>query len=196
MAQKTTAKKAVDEDPRFAQAVQNYEAGLRAMQEHKFDKAKAHLQKVVAGASKELADRASVHLNTCNQHLESAATQFKTAEEHYDYAVSLMNVGDYVTAREHLDKLSKQVPKADYVCLRLGRARLPYRPRRRFAYATCDEAIRLNPALRFQARNDSDFQNLAEDPRFTELLYPDPGAELLAESDDPRGGSLAAASMA
>jgi hypothetical protein len=35
----------------------------------------------------------------------------------------------------------------------------------------------VSPALRFQARNDSDFQNLAEDPRFTELLYPDPGTE-------------------
>jgi len=39
-------------------------------------------------------------------------------------------------------------------------------------------AVSLNAALRFQARNDSDFQNLSEDPRFTELLYPDPGAEL------------------
>jgi hypothetical protein len=36
----------------------------------------------------------------------------------------------------------------------------------------------LNAALRFQARNDSDFQNLSEDPRFTELLYPDPGSEM------------------
>ena len=26
-----------------------------------------------------------------------------------------MNVGDYVSAREHLDTLSRQVPKADYV---------------------------------------------------------------------------------
>ncbi len=49
MAQKTTPKKSVGDDPRFAQAVQNYEAGLRAMQEHKFDKAKTHLQKVSAG---------------------------------------------------------------------------------------------------------------------------------------------------
>ena len=48
-----------------------------------------------------------------------------------------------------------------------------------------DEALRLNAQLRFQARNDSDFQNLAEDPRFTELLYPDPGADL--ESDDSIG---------
>ncbi len=47
-----------------------------------------------------------------------------------------------------------------------------------------DDAIRLNAALRFQARNDSDFQNLVEDPRFTELLYPDPGAELLSSADE------------
>ncbi len=92
MAQKTTPKKPMNEDPRFAQAVQNYEAGLRAMQEHKFDKAKSHLQKVIAGPSKELTDRANVHMNACSQHLERSTTQFKTSEEHYDYAVSLMNV--------------------------------------------------------------------------------------------------------
>src|SRR5207249_6667295 len=78
MAQKTTPKKPMNEDPRFAQAVQNYEAGLRAMQEHKFDKAKSHLQKVIAGPSKELTDRANVHMNTCSQHLERSTTQFKT----------------------------------------------------------------------------------------------------------------------
>src|SRR5207248_4828654 len=99
MAQKTTPKKPMNEDPRYAQAVQNYEVGLRAMQEHKFDKAKTHLQKVIGGPSKELADRANVHLSTCNQHAEKAASQFKTPEEHFDYAVSLMNIGDYVTAR-------------------------------------------------------------------------------------------------
>ena len=90
------------------------------MQEHKFDKAKLHLQKVVSGASKELADRVTVHLNACNQQTERAVNQFKSPEEHYDYAISLMNVGDYVTAREHLEKLSKQVPKADYVAYGLA----------------------------------------------------------------------------
>jgi tetratricopeptide (TPR) repeat protein len=177
MAQKTSPKKSVADDPRYAQAVQNYEAGLRAMQEHKFDKAKSHLQKVVGGPSKELADRAAVHLSTCNQHLERASTQFKSPEEHYDYAISLMNVGDYVSAREHLEKLSKQVPKADYVAY--GLAALDCLTGRvEDSLRHLDEAIRLNPTLRFLSRNDSDFQNLAEDPRFTELLYPDPGADL------------------
>jgi len=177
MVQKTTSKKTVADDPRFAQAVQNYEAGLRALQEHKFDKAKGLLLKVVSGPSKEFADRAHVHLNTCNQQLEKVTIQFKSSEEHYDYAVSLMNVGDYVGAREHLDRLSKQSPKADYVAY--GLAALDCLTGHvEDSLRHLDEAIRLNPALRFQARNDGDFQNLSEDPRFTELLYPDPSAEL------------------
>jgi tetratricopeptide (TPR) repeat protein len=176
MAQKTTPKKTVVDDPRFAQAVQNYEAGLRAMQEHKFDKAKSHLQKVVSGPSKELADRAHVHINACNQQLDRVTPQFKDPEEHYDYAISLMNVGDYVGAREHLDKLAKQVPKTDYVAY--GLAALDCLTGHvEDSLRHLAEAIQLNPTLRFQARNDSDFQNLGEDPRFTELLYPDPGAE-------------------
>jgi tetratricopeptide (TPR) repeat protein len=186
MAQKAPAKKSMADDPRYAQALQSYEAGLRAMQEHKFDKAKPHFQKVVGGPAKELVDRANVHLNTCNQHLErSGATQFKTTEEHFDYAVSLMNLGDYVTAREHLDKLLKQAPKADYVVY--GLAALDCLTGHvEDALRRLDEALRLNPQLRYQARNDSDFQNLAEDPRFTELLYPDPGAEMGATDADLR----------
>jgi tetratricopeptide (TPR) repeat protein len=179
MSQKATPKKStVADDPRVTQALQNYEAGLRALQEHKFDKAKPLFQKVLAGPSKELVDRAAVHLNICNQHLErSPSTQFKSLEEHYDYAVSLMNVGDYVTAREHLEKLVKQAPKTDFVIY--GLAALDCLTGHvEDSLRRLDEALRINASLRYQARNDSDFHNLAEDPRFTELLYPDPSADM------------------
>ena len=177
MAQKPANKHALPSDPQMTQLLQAYEGGLRAMQEHKYDKAKTQLQKVAAGTNRELADRATVHLNACNQQLERTTNQFKTSEEHYDYAVSLINLGDYVGAREHLDKLSKSVPKADYVAY--GLAALDCLTGHvEDSLRNLARAIGLNPALRFQARNDSDFQNLSEDPRFTELLYPDPGAEL------------------
>jgi tetratricopeptide (TPR) repeat protein len=179
MAQKVNPKKtALADDLRVTQALQNYEAGLRALQEHKYDKAKPLFQKVLAGPTKELTDRAAVHLSICNQHLErSATTQFKSVEEHYDYAVSLMNVGDYVTAREHIEKLIKQSPKTDFVVY--GLAALDCLTGHvEDSLKHLDEALRLNASLRFQARNDSDFHNLAEDPRFTELLYPDPAADL------------------
>jgi tetratricopeptide (TPR) repeat protein len=175
MALKVTPKQKVTEDPRHTQAVQSYESGLRALQEHKFEKAKGHLQKVLSGPNKSLVDRAQVHILTCDKHLETSSLQFKTSEEHYDYAVSLINAGDYVTAREHLDKLLKQNPKAEFVLYGLAALHC-LTGHVEESLKLLDEAIQAKPGLRFQARNDTDFQNLAEDPRFTELLYPDPGA--------------------
>ena len=61
------------DDPRFAQAVQNYEAGLKALQGHKYDRAKSFFEKVMAGPSPELADRAAVHLSSCNQRLSQGS---------------------------------------------------------------------------------------------------------------------------
>jgi len=179
MAQKASPKKSSVGDSRSDATLAAYESGLRALQEHKFEKAKPMFEKVLASSSKDLADRAAIHLSICNQHLErSSSTQFKTIEEHYDYAVSLMNVGDYVTAREHIEKLIKQAPKTDFVIY--GLAALDCLTGHvEDSLKHLDEALRLNASLRYQARNDSDFHNLAEDPRFTELLYPDPAADMV-----------------
>src|SRR5207247_10491394 len=183
MAQKPTTKHTLVSDPQLTQLLQAYEGGLRAMQEHKYEKAKTLLQKVASGANREMADRAAVHLNACNQQLEKSGTQFKSPEEHYDYAVSLINLGDYVGAREHLDTLAKQVPKADYVAY--GLAALDcLTGHAEDSLKNLARAITFNASLRFQARNDSDFQNLSEDPRFTELLYRDPGAEMPLAPDE------------
>ncbi len=176
MALKVAPKKRPAEDPRHTQAVQSYESGLKALQERKFEKAKGYLEKALSGPNKSLVDRAQVHILTCEKHIESPALHFKSTEEHYDYAVSLMNSGDYVTAREQLDKLLKQNPKAEFVLYGLA-ALYCLTGHLEESLSTLAEAILARPALRFQARNDTDFQNLAEDPRFTELLYPDPGAE-------------------
>lgn len=179
---------AVLDDPRVAQAVQNYQLGLKAMQEHKFERAKGHLGKVVNGPSRELADRAAVHLHTCEQHLARSSSSFKTTGEHYDYAVSLMNLGDFDGSRAHLEKILKQDAKADFATYGLavldcltGRVEDSLRH--------LDAAIRMNPANRLQARNDSDFQNLADDPRFTELLYPETGVETPLPPPAPKTSS-------
>ena len=173
----------VKEDPVFAQAVQNYEAGLRSMQERKFEKAKGLLEKIIASGPRELADRARLHLNTCNQQLNEASSSFKTHEEHFDYAVSLINGGQYDQARGHLEKILKQNPKADFGYYGMAVVEC-LTAQVESSLKNLSEAIRLNPQNRFQARNDSDFQNMADDPRFTELLYPEP-------TDMPPSGSEA-----
>ncbi|MGZ4889417.1 MAG: TPR end-of-group domain-containing protein [Candidatus Angelobacter sp.] len=178
--QKSTSR----EDPGFAQAVQNYEAAIKAMQEHKFEKAKGLLEKILAAGQRELMDRARVHLNLCNQQLAGSTTSFKTNDEHFDDAVSLMNGGQFDQARSHIEKILKTNPKADFAyygmavvdCL-TGQVESSLK--------NLGESIRLNPQNRFQARNDSDFQNMADDPRFTELLYPEP-ADLPPSTPDQR----------
>ena len=182
LAAKATIKKQATEDPRHTQALKHYEDGLRSLQEHKFEKAKASLQKALTGPDKSLVDRAKVHLVSCEQHIETVALHFKSPEEHFDYAISLMNTGDYVTANEHFEKLLKQDPKSDYVLYGIAALHC-LTGHVEDSLKTLGEAVQANPALRFQARNDSDFQNLAEDPRFTELLYPDPGAEEAAKEE-------------
>ena len=163
------------EDPRFAQAVQNYEGGVKAMQEHKFERAKGLLEKVAAGPVRELADRAAMHINSCNQQLaKSQGGGFKSPEEHYDYAISLMNSGSFDDARSHLEKILRSHPKADYA--HYGMAVLEcLQGRFEQSLKSLTDAIRLNAANRFQARNDADFERLMDDPRFTEVLYPEPG---------------------
>jgi tetratricopeptide (TPR) repeat protein len=173
-ASKPLTKAAPPPDPRFTQAVQNFEAGMKALQSQKFDKAKSLLEKVLEGPTRELADRARMYINVCNQQMSKTSTSFKTAEEHFDYAVALINNGEYDEARSHLEKIVRQNPKADYGVYGLA-ALDALMNRVEDALRNLQQAIKMNPANRFQARNDSDFVNLADDPRFTELIYPEPG---------------------
>ena len=172
MQKPASGKQSQSPDPAFTQAVQNYESALKLLQERKFDRAKAILEKVLAGPSKEISDRARVHLNTCNQQLSKPTASFKSMEEHFDYAISVMNLGDYEGARSHMERIVRQSPEADFAFY--GLALLDSLTNRaEDCLRNLAQAIRLNPANRFQARNDSDFQNMADDPRFTELLYPE-----------------------
>ncbi len=170
----TTPRKDGQEDPqaRFAFILQGYEQALKHLQAQKYDKAKPLFEKVIESGVSSLADRAKVHLSICTQQLEQHQSHFVTPEEHYDFAISLMNLGDFVTAREHLEELSQKNSNRNFV--RYGLAVLEcLTGRTSESLQHLGEAIRINPGTRFQARNDSDFRNMADDPRFTELLYPE-----------------------
>jgi tetratricopeptide (TPR) repeat protein len=174
---KTATKvKAVPPDPDAPakqQQLKCYEEALGLFQQQKFQRAKQALERVLEGPSKELRDRALVHVRICDQRISRApAAPAKSAEDHYTQGVALMNLGRWDEAREHLDRARKAAPKADHVvyavaaldCL-TGEADS--------AMANLKIAIQLRPENRYHARNDEDFKFLQEDPRFTELLYPE-----------------------
>ena len=160
-------------DPRVQLQLKHYEEAVRYFHQQKFHKAKQMLEKVIAGPSKELADRAQVHLRVCEQRISRPpAPALRTPEDHYQAGVAMMNLGRWDEAREHLLRARKLAPKTDYVyyamaaldCL-TGEAES--------AMENLKVAIDLRPENRYHARNDEDFAFLQEDPRFTELLYPE-----------------------
>src|SRR5690348_325602 len=170
---RTLAGTAPANDGARAQALAHYEAALRLMQEGKYDKAHAAFDKMLAAGPGDLADRIRMYINAClQQQAQKGKTSFASHEEHYDYAVSLLNNGHYEDAREQFNAILKANDKADYAFYGLAvLASMTGDSHTCLEHLT--EAIRRNPLNRIQARADSDFQDMADDPRFTELLYPE-----------------------
>jgi tetratricopeptide (TPR) repeat protein len=159
--------------PAKQQQLKLYEEALKYFQQQKFQRAQQTLERVIEGPSKELGDRAKVHLRICEQRISRApAPTPKSAEEHYTQGVALMNLGRWDEAREHLDRAHKAAPKADHIVYAMA-ALDCLTGEADSAMQNLKIAIQLRPENRYHARNDEDFAFLQEDPRFTELLYPE-----------------------
>jgi tetratricopeptide (TPR) repeat protein len=153
-------------------ALARYEAALRLMQQGKYDKACAAFTQLLATSPADLVERIRMYINACTQQSSKSETKFHSGEERYDYAISLLNDGNYEDARTQLKKILAENPSADYALYGLAvLASMTGDAHTCLEHLT--EAIRLNPRNRIQARADSDYQDMADDPRFTELLYPE-----------------------
>lgn len=152
--------------------LQQYESALRLMGERKYDNAHAAFEKMLAAGPGDLADRIRMYMSACLGQSSKSARKFSSPEEQYDYAVSLLNDGHFDDAREQLEHIAKQHSNADYAFYGMAvLASLTSDSNRCLEHLS--EAIRQNGQHRIRARSDSDFQNMADDPRFTELLYPE-----------------------
>src|SRR6202451_542130 len=160
-------------DPRVQAQLKLYDEALALFHQQKFAKAKQELEKVIEGPSKELADRARMHVKIAEQRMKPSHEQNpRTADEHYQRGVAMMNIGRWDDARESLVKARKASPKSDSIHYALA-ALDCLTGEADSAMANLKVAIELKSENRFHARNDEDFAFLQEDPRFTELLYPE-----------------------
>src|SRR3984885_7874012 len=159
--------------PRVQAQLKLYDEALSLFHQQKFAKAKGELEKVLEGPSKELADRARMHLKIAEQRMKPSHEQNpKTADEHYQRGGAMMNIGRWDEGRETLDRARKAPPKADYIPYALA-ALDCLTGEADSAMKNLKVAIELRPENRYHARNDEDFAFLQEDPRFTEMLYPE-----------------------
>lgn len=153
-------------------ALEQYEAGMKYFGQQKFEKAKSWLEKASQAPVHDIAERARIHLNVCNQRLQAAPPEPRSAEDHYNAAIWRLNLGQFEEAQEHLHRAQKLEGKAAHTEYALA-AVCAQRNDADTAIQHLRQAIALDPRNRLLARGDADFKPLMEDPRFTEELYPD-----------------------
>ena len=91
-----------------------YESALRLMQEGKYQKAHDAFEAMLASAPGDLAERIRMYISACLQQIAKKKTDFTSDEERYDYAISLLNEGNYEDARAQLKHNKNQHDRADY----------------------------------------------------------------------------------
>jgi tetratricopeptide (TPR) repeat protein len=153
-------------------AFQHYQAAVQLVQQGKFEKALAAFQKLLPGAPSEIVERSKMYISTCQRQLDKSGLAFLTPEERYDYAVSLLNTGDFEEATNQLKGILTDDPGADFAYYGLA-VLYSITGKAQDCLDSLSQAIELNPKNRLQARSDNDFQSMVDDPRFTELLYPE-----------------------
>jgi tetratricopeptide (TPR) repeat protein len=153
-------------------AFQQFQAAVLLLQQGKYEKASAAFEKLLPTAPMEIIERCRTYIVTCRRQMEKHNLSFTTPEEHYDYAISQLNTGYYDEARDQFQSILTSHPDIDYAFY--GLAVLDsITGRSQDCLNNLARAIELNPKNRLQARADNDFQSMVDDPRFTELLYPE-----------------------
>jgi tetratricopeptide (TPR) repeat protein len=149
-----------------------FDKAVKLMKPGSYDKAHVVFNEMLAIAPQDLADRIRMYIAACVAQLDKGKTEFRTHEERYDFAISLLNMGHYPQAHEQLQHILLEHKTADYAFYGLALLASMTRDTHK-CIEHLTEAIRLNAQNRIQARSDSDFADVADDPMFTELLYPE-----------------------
>jgi len=151
---------------------EQYALGVEAFQAGKVKRAIDLFEKVTEGPDTGLRHRAHVHIQVCRRQTQSDKVELSTPDDHYNYAVKLINDRRLDEAEEHLDKALKKAAGAGYMhyakavvaALRKDKAN---------AYRSLSRAVEIDDKHRIQARRDPDMAAVRDDARIAELMQGD-----------------------
>ena len=155
-----------------SQQVETFESAITLFHSGQFGPAQELFRKAARGPSRDVAHAALLHARMCQRRLEATPPDLQTAEDHYNFAVALINERRMEAAEQHLRLALAQAPNSDHLyyvlalCCGLGGDLAG-------AYAHMRRAIELRPQNRVTARNDPDFAEIGQLPPLAELLYPE-----------------------
>jgi tetratricopeptide (TPR) repeat protein len=149
-----------------------FDSAIKLFHARKFLEARERFLASKGGPDRGISHKSDLHVRMCDRRLEEQALVLHTADEHYDYAITLINERKLPMARQHLIKGLEKQPEADHIY---------------YALALCDglsgdlqsacdnlkRAIEIQPRNRIAARQDADFAGIANQPPLDRLLYPE-----------------------
>ena len=171
---RTPAKSAAQTDA-YESALKEFGAASRLLQKGDFSKAKEAFQAIADGnpEERELMQRARTYATICENKLAPAAGEPCTAEDWYYKGVVCSNQGNHDEAIRCLGHAIKQDPTSPkYLFARASAFSMQGNPQ--MAVADLRQAVLGDPAIRFQAVNDPDFEPIRDDAGFIDLIEPTP----------------------
>lgn len=150
---------------------QLFDEAIQAFHAREFARAKPLFEAAARGANREMAHSARLHARMCEHRISNAPPVLESVEEMYNFAVALMNRGEFAAAEGHLQRALDQAGNADHLhyAMALCRGR---QGDIEGAHRHLKRAIELEPRNRAQARADADFADLVRRPEISGLLYP------------------------
>jgi tetratricopeptide (TPR) repeat protein len=149
---------------------ENYEKAVESFNARKFSRALPLLEKAAEGPNATLRHRAQVYADICRRQISSEKVELKTADDHYNYGVKLMNDRRLEEAERHLQRALRLAPKAGYV--HYANAVLSaLQGNAESAFGNLKRAIEIDPLNRVLALNDADLGSVMGHPPIARLLH-------------------------
>lgn len=157
-------------------ALEEYEKGIRLLQQKDFQKAIPRFEAVLSQFPEEaaLCDRAHAYLKIARRegHDRKPLRQTRNPGESFEVGVFLLNEGETKEALRHLERAAEHEPEDARIHVSLAAARLAAGDRAG-CMASLHEAFKVDSGIKYQVRVSSDFDELEEDEDFDVLVHGD-----------------------
>jgi tetratricopeptide (TPR) repeat protein len=161
-------------DRRPSAALELFEKAVKALGKKDFDRALDLFDSLIEQHAKEreLVERARAYRAVCERATEKRPSfRPRNFEDLLNYGVYLHNRGEFDDALKYLQQAAEIHPRNEHVlyCMAAAFSRSGDTPG---ALKALRSAIVVSPSNRAQAKSDSDFDPIREDPDFVALVYP------------------------
>jgi tetratricopeptide (TPR) repeat protein len=156
-------------------AVAEFASAMELLQKGEYAEARSRLEEVEKAVPEEahLTDRVRTYVKVCNRKLADSPSAPETVEDLFYLGVLQTNEGLLDEAVDTLTRALEQQPDSVRVLYARSAARALQR-RTDDAVADLRKAVGLEPTVRFQAVNDSDFDGIRDEAAFIDIVEPTP----------------------